>query len=245
MLLSSGLDGLVYAWELNNSTEQGCTYQRLLYMPGLMRCRLAPDESRLVLCTGTGYLMLVHDLDLASLAGDLVDFRVSVTKMLLKTNRPTTHPLISALCFPPQIPQPNIQRLNLMRKQRVPLGARKTPAVSHRRKRNRIEFVSDFPPGDDAEMISGLTVCTMGRWGFFRGCCTVQRYAPRWKRCNLRWSGGGRKQLQHQQHREFRAESLLNDRSALRNKQGLCTVLRMIVNNSENCCLFGRKLLSN
>ncbi|XP_041773341.1 DDB1- and CUL4-associated factor 10 homolog [Anopheles merus] len=132
VLLSSGLDGLVYAWELNNSTEQGCTYQRLLYMPGLMRCRLAPDESRLVLCTGTGYLMLVHDLDLASLAGDLVDFR------------------------------PNIQRLNLMRKQRVPLGARKTPAVSHRRKRNRIEFVSDFPPGDDAEMISGLTLHPQG-----------------------------------------------------------------------------------
>ena len=103
VLLSSGLDGLVYAWELNNSTEQGCTYQRLLYMPGLMRCRLAPDESRLVLCTGTGYLMLVHDLDLASLAGDLVDFRVSVTKMLLKTNRPTTHPLISAL-FSPKFP---------------------------------------------------------------------------------------------------------------------------------------------
>uniref|UniRef100_A0A182P7J4 WD_REPEATS_REGION domain-containing protein n=1 Tax=Anopheles epiroticus TaxID=199890 RepID=A0A182P7J4_9DIPT len=127
VLLSSGLDGLVYAWELNSSTEQGCMYQRLLYMPGLMRCRLAPDETRLVLCTSSGYLMLVHDLNLASFAGDLVDFR------------------------------PNIHRLNLMRKQRMPPGSRKTPAVSHRRKRNRIEFVSDFPPGDEAEMISGLT----------------------------------------------------------------------------------------
>ncbi|XP_053659575.1 DDB1- and CUL4-associated factor 10 homolog [Anopheles marshallii] len=132
ILISSGLDGLVYGWELNNSTEQGCTYQRLLYMPGLMRCRLAPDGTRLVLCTSSGYLMLVHDLHFPSLAGDLVDFR------------------------------PNIHRLNLMRKQRIPCASRKTPAVPHSRKRNRIEFVSDFPPGDDAEMISGLTIHPQG-----------------------------------------------------------------------------------
>uniref|UniRef100_A0A182R7H3 WD_REPEATS_REGION domain-containing protein n=1 Tax=Anopheles funestus TaxID=62324 RepID=A0A182R7H3_ANOFN len=138
LLISSGLDGLVYGWELNNSTEQGCTYQRLLYMPGLMRCRLAPDETRLVLCTSNGYLMLIHDLHLARFAGDLVDFR------------------------------PNIHRLNLMRKQRVPSASRKTTAISDSRKRNRIEFVSDFPPGDDAEMISGLTIHPQG-W------CAVSR----------------------------------------------------------------------
>uniref|UniRef100_A0A182LXN8 Uncharacterized protein n=1 Tax=Anopheles culicifacies TaxID=139723 RepID=A0A182LXN8_9DIPT len=132
ILISSGLDGVVYGWELNNSTEQGCTYQRLLYMPGLMRCRLAPDATRLVLCTSSGYLMLVHDLHLASFAGDLVDFR------------------------------PNIHRLNLMRKQRMPSASRKSPAVSHCRKRNRIEFVNDFPTGDDAEMISGLAIHPQG-----------------------------------------------------------------------------------
>uniref|UniRef100_A0A182QIK5 Uncharacterized protein n=1 Tax=Anopheles farauti TaxID=69004 RepID=A0A182QIK5_9DIPT len=126
ILLSSGLDGLVYGWELKNSTEQGCTYQRLLYMPGLMRCRLAPDESRLVLCTSSGYLMLVHDLNLSTIAGDLVNVR------------------------------PTIHRLNLMRKQRNPA------TVGHRRKRNRIEIVTDFPPGDSAEMISALTIHPQG-----------------------------------------------------------------------------------
>uniref|UniRef100_A0A182Y4X7 WD_REPEATS_REGION domain-containing protein n=1 Tax=Anopheles stephensi TaxID=30069 RepID=A0A182Y4X7_ANOST len=129
VLISSGLDGVVYGWELNNSTEQGCTYQRLLHVPGLMRCRLVPDETRLVLCTTSGYLMLVHDLNLASIAGDLVNFR------------------------------PNIHRLSLMRKQRITFASRKSPTISHKRRRNRVEFVSDFPTGDDAEMISGLTVC--------------------------------------------------------------------------------------
>lgn len=48
----------------------------LIYL-GLMRCRLSPDASKLVICTTGGYLIIVHDLDLSTLARDLAGFRVS------------------------------------------------------------------------------------------------------------------------------------------------------------------------
>lgn len=49
----------------------------LIKYTGLMRCRLAPDGSKLVICTTGGYLILIHDLDLNTLARDLQGFRVS------------------------------------------------------------------------------------------------------------------------------------------------------------------------
>lgn len=45
-----------------------------------MRCRLSPDGSKLVICTTGGYLILIHDLDLNTLARDLHGFRVCVTE---------------------------------------------------------------------------------------------------------------------------------------------------------------------
>lgn len=46
------------------------------FQTGLMRCRLSPDASKLVICTTGGYLIIIHDLDLSSLARDLAGFRV-------------------------------------------------------------------------------------------------------------------------------------------------------------------------
>lgn len=43
-----------------------------------MRCRLSPDASKLVICTTGGYLIIIHDLDLSTLARDLQGFRVSI-----------------------------------------------------------------------------------------------------------------------------------------------------------------------
>jgi DDB1- and CUL4-associated factor 10 len=42
-----------------------------------MRCRLTPDDKKLVICTTGGYLIIIHDLDLTTLAKDLCGFRVS------------------------------------------------------------------------------------------------------------------------------------------------------------------------
>ena len=44
---------------------------------GLMRCRLSPDDRKLVISTTGGYLILINDLDLNTLARDLAGFRVS------------------------------------------------------------------------------------------------------------------------------------------------------------------------
>lgn len=77
VLVTSGFDGSIFTWDINSSTESNMTYQKVFHTPGLMRCRLSPDSSKLVICTTGGYLILVHDLDLNTLSRDLSGFRVS------------------------------------------------------------------------------------------------------------------------------------------------------------------------
>lgn len=43
-----------------------------------MRTRLNPDASKMIICTTGGYLILIHDLDLRTLAQDLEGFKVSL-----------------------------------------------------------------------------------------------------------------------------------------------------------------------
>lgn len=77
LLVTSGFDGSIFTWDINSYTEHGFVYQKVFHTPGLMRCRLVPDENRLVMCTTGGYLIIIHNLNLASLAMDLRGFRVS------------------------------------------------------------------------------------------------------------------------------------------------------------------------
>lgn len=46
----------------------------------------------------------------------------------------------------------------------IPIAAKYTHLFSRRRKRNRIEFMSDFPRGDEAEVISSLQVNLFNFW---------------------------------------------------------------------------------
>lgn len=50
---------------------------RIMHQSGLMRMRLVPDESKMILCTTQGYLMVVHDLDLNTFKEDLSKVQVS------------------------------------------------------------------------------------------------------------------------------------------------------------------------
>uniref|UniRef100_A0A182M1I0 Uncharacterized protein n=1 Tax=Anopheles culicifacies TaxID=139723 RepID=A0A182M1I0_9DIPT len=138
MLLSSGFDGSIYAWEINNFTEYGSVYRRVLHTSGLLRSRLTPDENRLVLSMSSGYLMVIHDLDLANLASDLDGF------------------------------YPNVYRLMQVGRQLIPMAARFRPMFYSKRKKNRIELVTDFPPNNNPEMICGLAMHPQG-W------CTLSR----------------------------------------------------------------------
>ncbi|XP_053675072.1 DDB1- and CUL4-associated factor 10 [Anopheles nili] len=138
VLLSSGFDGSIYAWEINNCTEYGSVCRRVLHTSGLLRTRLTPDENRLVLSTSSGYLLIIHDLDLANLAGDLDGF------------------------------YPNVYRLMQFGRQLIPMAARFRHMFYSKRKKNRVELVTDFPADNSPEMVSGLTIHPQG-W------CTLSR----------------------------------------------------------------------
>ncbi|KAJ6637117.1 Pre-mRNA-processing factor 39 [Pseudolycoriella hygida] len=122
LLVTSGFDGSIFTWDINSSTEQGYTYQKVFHTAGLMRCRISPDASKLVICTTGGYLIIVHNLDLQMLARDLHGFR------------------------------PNIHRLMQLGRQLIPYAASFKHLFSKSVQRNRVELISDFPCDNDAEI---------------------------------------------------------------------------------------------
>ncbi|XP_054735796.1 DDB1- and CUL4-associated factor 10 homolog [Anastrepha obliqua] len=132
LLVTSAFDGSIFTWDINSYTEQGLIYQKVFHTSGLMRCRISPDCSKLVLCTTGGYLMIIHDLDLTTLHKDLCGFR------------------------------PIIYRLMQMGKQYIPQAAKFDHVFSKKQKKNRVELVTDFPEENDAEVILALEVHPKG-----------------------------------------------------------------------------------
>lgn len=89
LLITSGFDGSIFTWDVNAQTEQGLVHQKVFHMTGLMRCRIAPDDSKLVVCSTGGYIMIIHHLDLPNLHRDLCGFRVTysnIYKVVFKFN---------------------------------------------------------------------------------------------------------------------------------------------------------------
>lgn len=54
-------------------------YKRVFRTSGLMRTRLTPDSSKMIICTTGGYLIIIHDLDLQTLEEDMAGFKVCKT----------------------------------------------------------------------------------------------------------------------------------------------------------------------
>nr|CAD7590120.1 unnamed protein product [Timema genevievae] len=77
LLVTSGFDGSIYTWDINSYTESGFVYNRVFHTNGLMRTRLNSDASKMVICTTGGYLIIIHNLDLNTMAQDLEGFKVS------------------------------------------------------------------------------------------------------------------------------------------------------------------------
>ena len=63
-------------------TERGLLYRKAFHTNGLMRMKLHPDTNKMIICTSSGYLMIVHDLDLETLPTDLYGFKVSGSRSL-------------------------------------------------------------------------------------------------------------------------------------------------------------------
>ncbi|KAM8706421.1 hypothetical protein ACLKA7_010661 [Drosophila subpalustris] len=128
LLVTSGFDGSIFTWDIKSQTEQGLISQRVFHASGLMRCRISPAGDKLVFCTSSGYIMIVHHLDLTTLHKDLCGFR------------------------------PGIYRLMQMGEQYIPQAAKYDHVFSKRQKKNRVELVTDFPDQNDAEMIMTLQI---------------------------------------------------------------------------------------
>ncbi|XP_014486888.1 PREDICTED: DDB1- and CUL4-associated factor 10 [Dinoponera quadriceps] len=132
LLLTSGFDGSIYTWDINSFTEDNFVYNRVFHTNGLMRTRLSPDASKMLICTTSGYLIIIHNLKLSTLSQDLAGFK------------------------------PNMYRLMQLSQTTIPVAASFTHLFAHSRTHNRVEFLTDFPVGDDAEVISSLQVHPQG-----------------------------------------------------------------------------------
>eukprot|EP00058_Branchiostoma_floridae_P018326 XP_002603815.1 hypothetical protein BRAFLDRAFT_86651 [Branchiostoma floridae] len=77
LLLTSGFDGRVLTWDINKYMEDGCSHERVFHTHGLMRTRLTPDGSKMVMSTAMGYLIVIHDLDLSTMSEDLKFFNAA------------------------------------------------------------------------------------------------------------------------------------------------------------------------
>ncbi|XP_012528520.1 DDB1- and CUL4-associated factor 10 [Monomorium pharaonis] len=132
LLLTSGFDGSIYTWDINSFTENSFVYNRVFHTNGLMRTRLTPDTNKMLICTTSGYLIIIHNLKLSTLSQDLAGFK------------------------------PNMYRLMQLSQTTIPVAASYTHLFAHTRTHNRVEFLTDFPIGDDAEVISSLQVHPQG-----------------------------------------------------------------------------------
>lgn len=122
--------------QLKQGIILGLMSQRVFHTNGLMRMRLTPDSSKMILCTAGGYIMVIHNLDFSTLNKDLAGFK------------------------------PNMYRL--MQISRSPITIATSFSHLFTSKRNRIELISDWPDGNEAEVISALQVHPFG-W------CVVSR----------------------------------------------------------------------
>lgn len=77
VMVTSAFDGSIYAWNLKTQTENNMMYDKVFLMNGLMRMKLTGDGTKMVIATTNGYMIIIHDLNLMTLATDLRSFRVS------------------------------------------------------------------------------------------------------------------------------------------------------------------------
>lgn len=79
LLLSAAYDQTVLKWDINNCSPSP---QTVLNIKNMLRMVLTPDSSKMVLSTADGYIMIIHDLDLNTLAEDLRDFAPDLYRLM-------------------------------------------------------------------------------------------------------------------------------------------------------------------
>lgn len=130
MMITSAFDGTICGWDLNQPSDHIVEHEKLLVMNSLMRTKLSPDNSKMIIATTSGFMMVIHDLNLQTLFRDTGHFK------------------------------PVFYRLMQLSEQSFPTAQMFNRLFSHSRKRNRIEFIDDFP--NEAEIISSLQIHPQG-----------------------------------------------------------------------------------
>lgn len=65
-------------------SEEGRVINKpVCHINGLMRIKLLPDSSKLIVCTTSGFILLINDLDLETLGSDIQGFKVIFLLLLL------------------------------------------------------------------------------------------------------------------------------------------------------------------
>ncbi|XP_065351637.1 DDB1- and CUL4-associated factor 10 homolog isoform X1 [Cloeon dipterum] len=128
VVLSSGFDWKLICWDINKISGDDCVNTTLLKTNDLMRTKLSPDGSKLVVSTSSGYIMVVHDLNLDNFQEDLKLFKPSLYRLMQET-------------------------LTI-----IPEAAKYTSRFKKSCKNNRLELISDFPSGDESTAISSLEI---------------------------------------------------------------------------------------
>lgn len=63
---------------LNSYSEEGRILNNsVCHINGLMRIKLLPDSSKLIVCTTSGFILLINNLELQTLAADIQGFKVT------------------------------------------------------------------------------------------------------------------------------------------------------------------------
>ena len=73
--MTSGFDGAIFTWDINKYSDTTPDFSKVFYTNGLMRMRLTPDSSKMVISTMNGYLVVIHDLALDAMSQDLSGFK--------------------------------------------------------------------------------------------------------------------------------------------------------------------------
>jgi len=81
-LVTSGFDGAIYSWDINKYSENDDDFKKVFYTNGLMRMRLTTDCTKMVVSTMSGLLVVIHDLDLSTLAQDLLGFKPNLYRLM-------------------------------------------------------------------------------------------------------------------------------------------------------------------
>ncbi|OWF36502.1 DDB1- and CUL4-associated factor 10-like [Mizuhopecten yessoensis] len=86
LLVSSGFDGSIFTWDINSYSEDGAKGKKVFNYKPLMRSKLSPDGTKLFVSTDNGHILLIHNLDLSTLAEDLVIFSPYQFRQLIENH---------------------------------------------------------------------------------------------------------------------------------------------------------------